>query len=68
MGREFDMSDLGKLSYYVGLEVVRGCGFIQIRQSSYAKKVLERAGLAECNSVKYPMVWVSSTFHTSYIF
>lgn len=55
MGREFDMSDLGKLSYYLGLEVAPGCGFIQIRQTSYAKKVLERAGLAECNSVKYPI-------------
>lgn len=55
MSREFDMSDLGKLSYYLGLEVTQNDGFIEVKQSGYAKKVLEKAGLAECNAVKFPM-------------
>ncbi|KAL8154924.1 hypothetical protein AgCh_000328 [Apium graveolens] len=55
MSREFDMSDLGKLSYYLGLEVTQGDGFIELRQSNYAKKVLEKAGLVDCNAVKFPM-------------
>ncbi|KAL8117722.1 hypothetical protein AgCh_015555 [Apium graveolens] len=55
MGREFDMSDLGKLSYYLGLEVTQGNGFIELRQTNYAKKMLEKAGMAECNAVKFPM-------------
>lgn len=55
MSREFDMSDLGKLSYYLGLEVTQDKDFIELRQSTYARKVLEKAGMAECNAVKYPM-------------
>lgn len=31
MSKEFDMSDLGKLTYYLGLEVNQGRGFIEIR-------------------------------------
>ena len=55
MQREFDMTDLGKLSYYLGLEVEQGSGFIEIKQTSYAKKLLQRAGMSDCNIVKYPM-------------
>ena len=55
MSPEFDMSDLGKLSYYLGLEVTQGSGFIELRQLTYAKKVLEKDGMAECNAVKFPM-------------
>lgn len=53
--REFDMTDLGKLSYYLGLEVEQEKGCIEIKQRAYAKKVLQRAGLRECNAVKFPM-------------
>lgn len=49
------MSDLGKLTYYLGLEVSQNRGFIEVKQSSYAKKVLEKARLSECNAVKFPM-------------
>ena len=55
MSREFDMTDLGKLSYYLGLEVEQQKGCIKIKQTAYAKKVLQRAGLSECNAVKFPM-------------
>ena len=52
---EFDMSDLGLLHYYLGIEVTQGNGKISIKQSTYAKKVLEQFGMMECNSTKYPM-------------
>lgn len=55
MSSEFDMTDLGKLSYYLGLEVEQGRGYIEIKQTTYAKKVLQRAGMSECRAVKYPM-------------
>ena len=55
MSREFDMSDLGKLSYYLGLEVDQSNGCIEITQTPYAKKLLQKAGMSECNAVKYPM-------------
>ncbi|WCJ34767.1 Retrovirus-related Pol polyprotein from transposon TNT 1-94 [Euphorbia peplus] len=55
MSKEFDMSDLGKLSYYLGLEVDQGKGYIELKQAAYAKKLLEKAGMSDCNPVKYPM-------------
>ena len=55
MSDTFDMSDLGKLSYYLGIEVVQGQGYIELKQSGYAKKILQKAGLDECNPTKFPM-------------
>ncbi|XP_071739599.1 uncharacterized mitochondrial protein AtMg00810-like [Rutidosis leptorrhynchoides] len=49
------MSDLGLLSYYLGLEVIQGIDGIKIHQSRYAKRILEESGMWECNSTKYPM-------------
>ena len=49
------MSDLGLLSYYLGLEVTQGAQGITLRQSAYATKVLEKAGLAGCNASATPM-------------
>lgn len=55
MNSEFEMSNLGKLAYYIGIEVNQIHGRIELKQTAYAKKVLEKAGLLGCNSVKYPM-------------
>lgn len=55
MNMQFEMTDLGKLSYYLGMEVKQGVGFIELKQAAYARKILEKAGMAECNPVKYPM-------------
>lgn len=55
MSQAFEMSDLGKLSYYLGIEVEQGPGYIELRQVVYAKKVLEKAGMSECNATKFPM-------------
>ncbi|KAL8105967.1 hypothetical protein AgCh_029688 [Apium graveolens] len=55
MSKEFDMSDLGKLTYYLGLEVNLKQGCIEVKQAAYVRKLLEKSGLAKCNPVKYPM-------------
>lgn len=55
MKNEFDMSDLGKLSYYLGIEVEQRRGGIELRQSGYAKKLLDKAGMLNSNPTKYPM-------------
>jgi hypothetical protein len=55
MQRIFRMSDLGLLSYYLGLEVTHGAHGITLCQSAYATKVLEKAGLAGCNASATPM-------------
>lgn len=55
MTGEFEMSDLGKLAYYLGLEVEQNKEFTELKQSAYARKLLEKANMLGCNSVKYPM-------------
>ncbi|KAD6452986.1 hypothetical protein E3N88_07691 [Mikania micrantha] len=55
MEQTFEMSDLGLLTYYLGLEVSQGNSGIKITQQSYAKKILRMTGLEDCNSTKIPM-------------
>ena len=51
----FKMSDLGLLSYYLGIEVKQKAGVVTLCQESYAKKILERCGMEECNPSHVPM-------------
>jgi hypothetical protein len=53
--RVFWMSDLGPLSYYLGIKVKQGAHSIGVNQSSYAMKLLERANMGSCNSCVMPM-------------
>lgn len=55
MNCEFEISDLGRLSYYLGIEVEQGQGYIELKQTGYAKKILEKAGLGDYNPSKYHM-------------
>lgn len=49
MQRLFRMSDLGLLSYYLGIEVKQQKGFISLGQAAYVKKLIDKAGLGSCN-------------------
>jgi hypothetical protein len=49
------MSDLGLLSYYLGIEVKQGDEGISLSQDNYARKILEKAGLDGCKSCLVPM-------------
>jgi hypothetical protein len=51
----FKMSDLGLLSYYLGIEVEQTARAITLRQSAYAKKLLERGGMDGCKPCQSPM-------------
>ncbi|KAG6480401.1 hypothetical protein ZIOFF_063901 [Zingiber officinale] len=55
MMTEFEMSDLGLLSYYLGIEVEQHKSRILLRQSAYAKKILSQFKMADCNATKHPM-------------
>lgn len=55
MSKAFEMGDLGRLTYYMGIEVTQGDDFIEFKQTRYAKKILSHAGLAYCNPTKFPM-------------
>lgn len=45
----FKMSDLGLLSYYLGIKVTQSRDLITLCQKSYAEKILEAAGMTGCN-------------------
>ena len=49
------MSDLGMLSYYLGIEVRQGKEALTLGQSAYASKLLEQSGMAECKPCVTPM-------------
>lgn len=49
------MSNLGLLSLYLGIEVTQEEGKIVLKQSAYARKILEQFGMADCNATKFPM-------------
>lgn len=50
MKQLFAMSDLGSLSFYLGIDMKQHSTGITICQSAYAAKILERSGMAGCNS------------------
>jgi hypothetical protein len=49
MKAKIKMSDLGALSFYVGIEVRQGEKGITLCQSAYAQSIVEKAGLEGCN-------------------
>jgi hypothetical protein len=55
MTRLFQMSDLGELSFYLGIAVQQRAGLITLQQTAYAKKLLQRAGMEDCNPCSAPM-------------
>lgn len=56
MKEEFDMTDLGRMKYFLGVEVVQDDGGIFIHQRKYAWEILERFNLQCGNAVKNPIV------------
>nr|GFA75122.1 ribonuclease H-like domain, reverse transcriptase, RNA-dependent DNA polymerase [Tanacetum cinerariifolium] len=54
MEEKFEMSDLGLLAYYLGIEVTQTKGDISIKQSAYANKILKEAEMLESNETVIP--------------
>ena len=55
MKTKFSVSDLDLLSYYMGIEVKQEGNGITLSQSAYANKILEFAGMMNCNASASPM-------------
>ncbi|GJR19933.1 zinc finger, CCHC-type containing protein [Tanacetum coccineum] len=55
MKDKFEMSDLGLLAYYLGIEVTRTGGEITIKQTGYINKILKETSMMDSNDTKIPM-------------
>jgi hypothetical protein len=55
MEKAFLMSDLGLLSFYLSIEVHQDAGGITLRQTHYARKILEMASMADCKAAATPI-------------
>ena len=51
---EFEMSDLGMLPYFLGIEVVQSANGIFISQKKYVQEILDRFQMKDCNPVNTP--------------
>lgn len=56
MKSEFDMTDLGKMRYFLGLEVLQRPDGVFISQRKYALEVLRKFEMDESNCVQNPIV------------
>ncbi|KAK1422289.1 hypothetical protein QVD17_25292 [Tagetes erecta] len=55
MEQQFEMSDLGLLTYYLGIEVIQTKDAISIKQTGYINKILKETKMQDCNETKIPM-------------
>ncbi|XP_057443849.1 uncharacterized mitochondrial protein AtMg00810-like [Lotus japonicus] len=55
MQLEFEMSDMGELSYFLGIEFLRTEKGVFMSQKKYALEVLKRFNLLDCNYVTTPV-------------
>jgi len=56
MMTNFDMSDLGKMRYFFGIELMQNSNGIFICHKKYTQEVLTRFGMENCNAIKNPIV------------
>ena len=50
------MKDLGRLKYFLGIEVLRSRGGIFIRQRKYILDLLAETGMLDCKPVEIPII------------
>jgi histone deacetylase 1/2 len=62
LGLDFAVKDLGKLHYFVGLEVNHSDHGLVLTQKKYILDLLRRAGMLDCHTTTTPM---SSTYRSS---
>jgi hypothetical protein len=55
MQNEFEMSLLGELSFFLGLQICQRNQGIFISQTKYIKEMLKRFGMEDCKLVTTPM-------------
>ena len=48
MHERFKMKDMGKLSYFLGIEFEQGDGYVKMNQKKYIEKILEKYDMIDC--------------------
>ena len=56
MKSEFEMSLLGELNFFLGLQISHLDDGIFISQSKYIKEMLNKFGMEDCKPVSTPMI------------
>jgi hypothetical protein len=56
MMKEFEMTDMGELHHFLGIEVTQSNKGVFISQESYAKEILKKFNMADCNPVSTPCI------------
>ena len=56
MQQEFEMSLLGELTFFLGLQVHQTADGIFLSQEKYLKQILKKYGMEECKPVSTPMI------------
>ncbi|XP_076926353.1 uncharacterized protein LOC143589490 [Bidens hawaiensis] len=56
LSTEFEMKDLGRLKYFLGIEVLRSKKGIFIRQKKYVLELLAETGMIDCKPTDTPMM------------
>ena len=51
LSQQFEMKDLGHLSYFLGLEITYSTDGLYITQTKYISKLLSQAGLTDSKTV-----------------
>jgi histone deacetylase 1/2 len=55
LGADFAVKDLGRLHYFLGLEVAHSDSGLTLTQQKYSHDLLRRAGMLQCKSTPTPM-------------
>ena len=55
MSEKFEMSMMGELKFFLGLQICQQCNGIFISQEKYIKDVLRKFDMHECKGAKTPM-------------
>ena len=56
LAKEFDMKDLGRMHYFLGLEIWQQNGEIFLGQGRYTTEILKRFQMEDCRPMTTPMI------------
>ena len=63
LAAEYEMTDIGLMHYFLGLEVWQEPGHIFLGQGKYAVDILRRFRMEDCNPMSTPMITNCKKLH-----